>query len=98
MPRRGHRTQPIMQLQGTAHLLAQDMPELRRIGAEVITTTEVTRILIQNSAAGRLTLTQLGDFVRITGPADDRSMAFSVLMSHGLSCAPYPDHDDWTRR
>ena len=63
-----------------------------------LTTTQVTRILVTFGVAGKLTLAQHNDYVRITGPEHDRERAWHILMDQGLSCAPYPDHDDWTRR
>ena len=63
-----------------------------------LTSTEVTYLLVEAGAVGGLTVTEQGDYVRITGPADDRTRAFRVLINHGLSVAPYPDHDEWIRR
>jgi hypothetical protein len=63
-----------------------------------LTSTEVTYLLVKASATGKLTVTESGDYVRIAGPKEDRTRAFHVLMEHGLSVAPYPDHDDWIRR
>jgi len=63
-----------------------------------LTSTEVTYILVEAKAVGALTVMEHGDSVRITGPRADRTRAFHVLMDHGLTVAPFPDHDDWTRR
>lgn len=63
-----------------------------------LTAAEVTYLLVEAGAAGRLTVAEYGDCVRITGPKEDRTRAFHVLMDHGLTIAPYPDHDDWIRR
>lgn len=35
--------------------------------------------------------------VRITGPREARRHAAGVLFGKGLSCAPYPDRDEWSR-
>lgn len=49
-----------------------------------------------------LKITQHGDYVRIDGDGCDedirRRAAFWVLFDAGLSCAPYPEYDLWTRR
>lgn len=63
-----------------------------------LTSTEVTYLLVEAEAVGNLTVTEHGDYVRITGPKDDRTRAFHVLLDHGLSVAPYTDHDEWIRR
>lgn len=63
-----------------------------------LTSTEVTYLLVEAKAVGKLTVTEHGDGVRITGPKDDRRRAFHVLFDHGLTVAPYGDHDDWIRR
>ena len=36
--------------------------------------------------------------VIITGPDEVRRRAFHALLDRGLSVAPYPDHDEWSRR
>lgn len=36
--------------------------------------------------------------VIITGPDELRDRAFHALLDRGLSVAPYPDHDEWSRR
>ena len=36
--------------------------------------------------------------VIIEGPAEPRRQAFHALLDRGLSVAPYPDHDEWSRR
>jgi hypothetical protein len=36
--------------------------------------------------------------VLITGPEETRRAAFRVLLERGLSVAPYPDRDYWSRR
>ena len=36
--------------------------------------------------------------VVIKGPEEARTRAFHVLFDRGLSVAPYPDHDEWSRR
>ncbi len=36
--------------------------------------------------------------VVIEGPEDARTAAFLALLGRGLSVAPYPDHDEWSRR
>ena len=64
----------------------------------MLTTTEVTRLLVAFGVAGKLTLVQHGDCVRITGPEGDRERASRILFDQGLSLAPYPDYDDWLRR
>jgi hypothetical protein len=66
--------------------------------SEKLTSTEVTYLLVEAKAVGRLTVTEQGDYVRISGPEVDRTRAFHVLSDHGLAVAPYPDHDDWIRR
>jgi hypothetical protein len=63
-----------------------------------LTSTEVTYLLVEAEAVGKLTVTEHGDYVRISGPQEDRTRAFHVLMDHGLTVAPYSDHDDWIRR
>jgi hypothetical protein len=63
-----------------------------------LTSTEVTYLLVKAKAVGRLTVTEHGDYVRISGSQQDRERAFNVLTEHGLSVAPYRDHDDWIRR
>lgn len=65
---------------------------------EKLTSTEVTYLLAEAGAVGQLTVVEHGDYVRISGPEGDRTRAFHVLTDHGLSVAPYGDHDDWIRR
>jgi hypothetical protein len=36
--------------------------------------------------------------VVINGPEEARRAAFHVLFDRGLSVAPYPDRDEWSRR
>lgn len=36
--------------------------------------------------------------VVIEGPIEVRRAAMHELYDRGLSCAPYPDHDEWHRR
>jgi hypothetical protein len=61
-----------------------------------LTTTEVTYLLVEAGAVGKLTVTEHGDYVRVTGPRDDRTRAFHVLFDRGLTIAPYGDHDDYS--
>jgi|HubBroStandDraft_6_1064221.scaffolds.fasta_scaffold00062_20 hypothetical protein len=35
--------------------------------------------------------------VVISGPEEPRRAAFCALLALGLSVAPYPDHDEWSR-
>jgi hypothetical protein len=35
--------------------------------------------------------------VIVAGPKDERRDAWWALFNSGLSCAPYPDRDEWTR-
>jgi hypothetical protein len=63
-----------------------------------LTSTEVTYMLVEAKAVGRLTVTEHGDYVRVTGPKDDRTRAFRVLFDHGLTISPYGDHDDYSRQ
>lgn len=62
-----------------------------------LTSTEVTYILVKAKAAGRLTVTEHGDGVRITGPEADRHRAQVVLFNAGLYVTPDLDHDDYAR-
>jgi hypothetical protein len=63
-----------------------------------LTSTEVTYLLVEAKAVGKLTVTERGDCVRVTGPEEDRTRAFHVLFDAGLTIAPYSDHDDYLRR
>jgi hypothetical protein len=66
--------------------------------ASKLTSTDVTYLLVAAKAAGRLTVAGHGDYVRVTGPEDDRIRAFHVLtLGHGLSVIPCGDHDDYFR-
>jgi hypothetical protein len=38
-----------------------------------------------------------GTSVVVSGPKEARRQASHVLYDHGLSCAPYPDRDMWSR-
>ena len=63
-----------------------------------LTSTEVTYLLVAARATGRLTVTEHGDAVRITGPLGDRQRAYWVLFDHGLVGSPGLDHDDYRQR
>lgn len=39
-----------------------------------------------------------GTSVVISGPEEARGRAYHALLERGLSCAPYPDRDEWSRR
>jgi hypothetical protein len=64
--------------------------------AKKLTTAEVTYLLVEAKAVGRLTVAEHGDYVRVTGPREDRTRAFRVLFDRGLTVAPYGDHDDYS--
>ena len=103
LPWRRPRPRQQLHLQGIAHLHPahlRDVPGKRPAmsTAGKLTSTEVVHALVQAKAVGKLTVTEHGDYVRISGPEQDRERAFEVLTGHGLSVAPYPDHDDWIRR
>jgi hypothetical protein len=35
--------------------------------------------------------------VVVSGPKELRTLTFHALYDKGLACAPYPDHDEWSR-
>jgi hypothetical protein len=64
---------------------------------EKLTSTEVVYLLTEAGAVGGLTVVEHGDYVRVTGPKDDRTRAFHMLFDAGLVVAPYADYDDYSR-
>jgi hypothetical protein len=67
------------------------------MGAVKLTPAEVVDLLVEAKATGRLTVVEHGDYVRITGPKEDRTRAFRVLFDADLTVSPYPDYDDYSR-